>query len=587
MAISSTNLVITYRQSDDASLELAQYYQDFYDLDPSQLIELPCSSNEILADETTYETEVLSTLKTAIQTLEVSGRSIYIAILGYNVPAGYIDGFDIISGASRVARINHPFQKRSPNPIYNRQTFQRYDSLDAAQALIVSRIDAYNLELAKSLIGRAFDIKNRVFANGTFYLDPYSDIHGDLADAYRDLLIDFQLRTLRKMNLPSFVTTFIDPYLDSVIPSVENDSFVWSWFSDRGSDSFFRETSSLRIFFYNADFDGAETVRDIGERRWPVLSMRNGYAAIGSQMSNPGYDGFLNPRAFYEAILQSATVGEAHLFATPYLNWTNVLFGDPLLTFSFPTAEEFDINQGLIDEDETVRLMTLDLARAMAHHYKKESLLEEARNKVVLTHNVTVEVELLRPMQTLYSQNNEGRRSAEFTNVINKLLQFVERRNRFLDLNTPMPTFDDYLQAKNLQISELIYDAFPNRERISINRLLPSGWWQIELPVLDDAAAFAFYHFELDVSTDDDFNDIVHAIKSRDDQNGWTWEKNTNEFEPLTSGGVTSSYVGNRIRFTAPSSMYLTRGETYYFRIRQLDQLTSYDYRYFTDIIST
>ena len=60
-------------------------------------------------------------------------------------------------------------------------------------------------------------------------------------------------------------------------------------------------------------------------------------------------------------------------------------------------------------------------------------------------------------------------------------------------------------------------------------------------------------------------------------------------------GGVASSYVGRKVRYQSRKDdlisldEYLTRGQTYYFRIRQYDAIegTEFSWTSYTDIIWT
>ncbi|KKN21604.1 hypothetical protein LCGC14_0923790, partial [marine sediment metagenome] len=140
------------------------------------------------------------------------------------------------------------------------------------------------------------------------------------AEAYKDKILDFYNNILPNLNLDVWSTTFMDPYIDVSIPFVEDDSFVWSWFSDRSSSTFFQNSNAARVFSYNADYDGAFTVRNINGTRWPFLAMEAGYLSTAGAMSDPTIEGFLDPKSFYETLFQGATIGEALLFSSPFLD---------------------------------------------------------------------------------------------------------------------------------------------------------------------------------------------------------------------------------------------------------------------------
>ena len=334
MPISKENVIFAYRSGDTNSFNIASKYKSLHDLDAEQLVGIPCSDIEILANENTFNNEVLDPIKDAISSL--SNRRIWAIITGFNVPGGFHHGPDIIATTSRLSRIHHDFQKQLRNYLFDRAAFKRFDRVDARFALVTSRIDAATLDITSDFLDRTSEFKKQSTAKGKFYIDPYSGILGADAAEYQNEILDFVGRELVETNLEVFSTVFLDPYIDVVLPFVKDDSFTWSWFADRSSLSFFQATNSARLFFYNADYDGAFTVRDVNDRRWPLLAMRSDYISTAGAMSNPTIDGLLRPRPFFRALLDGATTGEAMLYSTKFVDWTMSFFGDPLLQVHFP-----------------------------------------------------------------------------------------------------------------------------------------------------------------------------------------------------------------------------------------------------------
>ena len=121
MSITTNNVVFVYRAGDSDSLEVARYYQSLHDLDDRQLISVPCSDTEILDNETEFNTQVLNPLDDALYgsaSLLINDEygsflNIWVIILGYNVPGGFYDDFDIISSTSRISRINYSYSKKN------------------------------------------------------------------------------------------------------------------------------------------------------------------------------------------------------------------------------------------------------------------------------------------------------------------------------------------------------------------------------------------------------------------------------------------------------------------------------------------
>jgi len=586
MALSSENVVVVYCLGDLASEDFADHYVSRHSLDASQKIGVPCTPNkEILDDEATFNSEILTPLKTAIDALESGGRPIHAVVLGFGVPGGFRDGDDIISSTARVSRIHHSFSKKLRNDLFDRKTFKLFDATDAQFAIVAARIDAPKLTIAKEMVDKGAELERQFFANGTFYIDPYSDRHGPFAQEYENSILNFQARTLPKLNLNSFSTIFLDPYVDVIIPAVEDDSFVWSWFTDRGASTFFKDTNAARIFFYNADFDGAETVRNVAERRWPILAIQNGYFSTAGAMSDPTIEGFLDPTAFFETILNGGTIGEAYMFSVPFLDWTMTFFGDPLVLFSFPTQDILTIE---LNVEEAIRLMSIDLARSIARYIRRSDLIEQARNTVVFSEDIDTEVPLLLPIENLSRINALSRANTIYARVSNELFAYGENVLRNRDKDNPQPTFDDLLTQAGFQVSELVVNAVSNNlQTISDSNILPQGQWQLEVPILDEVGSFAFYHFVLQVSDQSDFSNILLTVDSSLDNTNWEFEKEVNEFEQVEPIGVKSNFAGRRVRYTSKSDEFLPRAQVFYFRIRQEVNAIPFAFREFEEIIYT
>ncbi len=610
MPITKNNFIFIYRLNDSDSLELATYYASKYNMNivsantsfengkvngvdwevRGQLVGIGCSNTEILSSENDFNNEVLNPIKEAMaSSIELNSMTIWGVILGHNVPGGFYDGIDIISSTSRISRINKTYSKKIKNKLFNRNIFKRFDADDADIMLVCSRIDAPTLVLAKGYIDNAEDLKKQTYVNGTFYIDPYSDRAGPTADVYRDKILDFYNNILPNLNLDIWSTTFIDPYIDVSIPYVEDDSFVWSWFSSRSSSDFFQNSNAARIFFYNADYDGAFTIKNINGTRWPFLAMNAGYSSTAGAMSNPTNEGLLDPEGFFKGLLNGATIGESYLFASPFLDWTISLFGDPLVKVEFSVKENYKIykedEEDGIEENESWDRMSKDLAKSAAHLYKKEQEYYNILTDIVdlTSQDTDAEVLLLTLSNKLYNTNNEIRRISQLKPVTDKLFMYPQKR--FVGIET----INDYLDRQNYKVSRLLAEISSDTIILGIN-LLDQGWWQFEFTIQDDDINnFINYGFKLNV-----YSDICYTVRAlseidSSDLTNWTYEKERDNFVSVFSSGVSSSYIGRRIRYESKTGEYLIRGETYYYTITQYNIETNEQYstRQFSDIIYT
>lgn len=570
------NLLFVYRENDTGSEVVADYYLSKYDLDQSCKLSVPCSSSEILSSYSDFVSEVESPI---LQYIVASGIDPEVIILGYNVPGGFIDGTDIISSTSRISRIKHPYSKKIPNPIYNTQNLDDYD-LDAnfSIAKIVSRIDGPTPDYAKAMIDVSAATKDQLHMNGGFVLDPYSDLDTEQAIQYKEDLLYFYNTILQDINLPFAVTTTVDPYFDPVIPYLQHESMYWGWFTDRTKDTFFRETDTQRIFFYNADYDGGYTVRDATDERLCGLALRNGYGSSAGAMSDPGIDGFLRPTPFLKSLIKGFYMGEAHLLSQPYLDWTICFFGDPLVNVDIKYTES---TAEAIDEHETWRLATVDLSRAISSEIAKSNYLKDALDAIVASTDLDLEVNTLRPAYDAY--NSSLNTNSVFSSVTS-LLSLVPVSNfGYSSLNS-------YLIDKGYNLSERFTDVLGGilAAGVSSSSSYPQGYWQYEYVIADEHAGVAStYNFVLQVSDIDDFSNILHEIDSSTSTENWYYEIEKNSFTNMPSTGVSSAFVSRKVIYKSNSSQYLTRLQTYYFRIKQKDFMGSYNYSDSSDIIWT
>jgi len=113
------------------------------------------------------------------------------------------------------------------------------------------------------------------------------------------------------------------------------------------------------------------------------------------------------------------------------------------------------------------------------------------------------------------------------------------------------------------------------------------GSWTVELPILEESSSYEDYHFEIQVSSEEDFSTIIHTIDSEADQTNWTYEENENSYSGIPTEGVGSNFANRNIRYLSKNSELLTTAELYYFRLRQKSSLGTYDWRTFEDIIWT
>jgi len=584
MAIGPENIVVVYRDSDSESLEFAERYQSIHGLEDEQLVSVSCSSLEVVADYATFQTEIETPILAALGSSPLNTRAVWAIVLMPRVVGGFYDDDDIISATSRLSRINHTYSKKLLNDLFDRRTFKRFDSDDANISLIVTRFDSPIGAITTNWFNFTEDALRQLFVTGTFCIDPFSDVHRTGAAEYTDELLFFYENLLPKLGLATKTTVQIDPYIDPVISKVTNDSFVWSWATPEGSLSFFEETATLRAFFYSADPAGAFTVRDIDARTWPVLAIRSNYVSTAGHMSDPGVDGYLRPTPFFDALFRGATIGEAMLYSVPHLDWTTAFFGDPLLRFVFP--EEFDITE-LIDVDEGWNKMVDCQSQSIVNMFRKANIIKELRDAILSGSDVQVALTLIDPIEDMKNTFNQSFWKDLYVNLSKEMVKYVTARNK-IAYDRYFPTLLDYLSITGNTVTDLFLETLQNdtvSNSIPAANVEEEGTWDFEFSLEHTPGAFAFYHFELDVASDINFDDILISKKSISSVASWSFENSEGDFNKMSTNGVTSNFAGKTIKYVSQDGENLERGIYYYFRIRQRDQLTVFSYRIFREVI--
>lgn len=604
-AISANNFIVVYIDGDTDSEDFATHYANIHkmnitntdDIDISgskdgtswvakgQMVGIGSATTEILDSRETFDLNILNPIKEALNSSELINRNIWGIVLGYKVPGGfYSDNYDytgdIISSTSYLSRAcicdEHGLflssESKISNKLYNRSVYKQFDSLDAQEALIVSRIDAPSLAIAKIMVDNANILSKKRFVNGTFYIDPYANKFGDDAIDYTNLLLYFYDNVLPQLNLETWTTNPSDPYTDSVIPFVQNDSFMWSWFTDRATSSFFQMSSKGRTFFYNADFDGANSLREETLKTWPFLSIMGGYATTAGAMSDPGIDGFLNPNAFFKALINRATIGEAYLYSLPYLNWTMTLIGDPLTSICFPDVAIPD--ETVLTASASWELMSKDIAKASAYLYKKAIDTNNIIKACTDSQDLQTKLVISPCAQKYYAKNSDDSRVSQLQQITQKLFTYATRLYTYDGIQVKNPTIDEYLTFNNFRVSQLLLDMVG--ATVSSANIYPEGYWELDFTLEDYAAAFINYHFKINIYSDEEMLNLISSFDSGESQRNWYYEQTPNTFVSVSIDGVPASYISRRIRYISGVEDYLSRGNIYYFNVMQYNSQDIY-----------
>lgn len=580
------NVICVYRQNDTDSYSFAQNYKRIHNLDADQLVAIPCSNVEILADYATFLTEVENPIKTAISTGTLNNRNVFGIVLMPLVPGGFYDGINIVSSTSRISRMKSSYARNTQNPIYNRQVFKRFNDADAISFYICTRIDG-PLSIVEQWFENIENTNTRLLATGDFYLDPYSAYTFTNASTYQAELVEFGNNYAARLGNEVKKTVQRQAGRDAFFGSVSEDSFFWGWGADRGSTTFFKTTPHLRGFFYNADLSGGFTIRNSTSRSWPLLAIRSGYNATAGSMKAENSLEFLRPTPFMDTLYRGATLGEAFLFSQPYLDSSMSVFGDALQVYQFPTPI---IESNLVPINKSWANMEDFLAKAIISDFRRTKVIENLRNKIARGTDEQVLLDLLYPLNDLYLKYSDLAWKSDYSLITKDFFNFANDLNRRQYEKTYV-SINDFLDFTGNKISDIVLQTSLNENvaaNINAANIRTIGSWEFITDLEHYYGDFRFYNLELEVAKYyDDFVEQQQILikKTFDSTTSWFYEDLDGNYQQFSSNGITSNYVGRKVKYKSQADELLNRGEYYWFRFRQVDELQEFDWRYYQVLI--
>ena len=195
--------------------------------------------------------------------------------------------------------------------------------------LMVSRLDAPTVELAKGLVDQALQAE-RSGLQGTVYFDARglkakdpTDTYGVYDQSLRDAAEVVKQRSEYRVVLDNAEATIGKP---GAAPDV---AFYIGWYKLRSYDDAF--TFKPGAIGYHMASAEAITVHGRGERGWCKNALAHGIAATLGSVGEPYLDAFPEPARFTTLLLTGQySLAEVYYLTSRYVSWRMVLFGDPL-----------------------------------------------------------------------------------------------------------------------------------------------------------------------------------------------------------------------------------------------------------------
>jgi hypothetical protein len=277
-------------------------------------------------------------------------------------------------------------------------------------------------------------------------------------------------------------------------------------------------------------------------------------------------------------------------------------FGDPLIFISFPV--EVENNTEKMEENESWYAVSKQLARIASYLLKKQEDALEIREEILNSNDKETELSLLKISNILFLQNNEKNREYQLKKSVYNLFNYPSKRFTYSGLSQSFPNINTYLSDKGYKISRLLSSVVLSN-LITDGNLFDQGWWEFEFILQDDFFGYVNYFFELEIYEDEELTivatnslgNIVSNFNSGTMSVGWSYEFESGDFRDIPVSGVSSSFIGRKIKYTSRKDSlitsineYLTRGQVYYFKIRQYIEggnAQYFEWRTYSDIIYT
>lgn len=565
------NMVAVFYRADDAdSLDVAEYYATQRNIPLSNIVGLSCDSQDNVLSlqevQDQIEQPILSAIRGHGSAFSSSDHmsDIWVIVLCYNVPYRYVnaDG-EIMSIASRLHRMGFATSEKFPNATFDRKDWKFFDVGDAEVLKIVSHITAPTPLLAKILVDRSVEADTLPNITGKIFIDPYGNKETIPQLDYEDAIMEFVDFDMESFGLETTVTVDLeDPYIEPQVHTLAGDSFYWGWYTPRVSHNLFKESSAKRVFLYNADDDSGLDIHIDPDTEvsngWCITAMNvePGYAACAGATSAPEEDAYLRARPFFESLHRGASVGEAFLFSSPYVDWKIFMVGDPLMVVNFPEPYQHDI----LTNDEAIRRVKADIEEAYAWGLRQADLLYDIRQFYVLSDDLTESVLMLEPAANWYDAKNRDVQRLTFIPAASALLQHVRQSTEI--------SFSEWIVSRNEKTTQDVLDLVTHisSSTISSDYIYPEGQWQAEWEFTRTRNRLENIHFMIEVSEDDDFSSIKVSVGTEDSVVGWEYEKELYSFTALPNSGLMSNYSGRRVRYTSPLEHYLIPKSVYYIR---------------------
>lgn len=299
-------VAVLYRGSSDASRQFADACVSQLGVPRANLINLPTASgDETLGDYAAFQAQVEAAIQAYFALNPTVAQRCTCFLIGHGVPGYFMHQGVKHSAVSRLMNFGTPFAGPVANPLFERPV-ARLSQADLNGKRLCARIDAADLTASLGLLDRAAaSAVGEVPADQALFVDDESLRFSPACGRLR-----LNVRTEGAMS---------------------GDALAWV----TGAAATFGQPAGVRAFFGAASAGSLDSLRQGPCLGRNALSSAGGYAAaVGFAAAIDGLD----PERFFEAIRQGAGLAEAGALASPCLDSSLVVAGNPLMTVGLPKA---------------------------------------------------------------------------------------------------------------------------------------------------------------------------------------------------------------------------------------------------------
>jgi uncharacterized protein (TIGR03790 family) len=197
---------------------------------------------------------------------------------------------------------------------------------DDPPVLMVSRLDAPTVELAKGLVDKALEAE-RSGLQGTVYFDARGLQPDGPTDTYG--VYDHSLREAATLAKEISSYDVVLDLAERTMASMPNVALYIGWYRLRSYEDVFSFNPGA-IGYHMASAE-AVTIHDPHERGWCKNALERGISATVGSVGEPYLDAFPEPARFTRLLLSGKyPLVEVYYLTSRYVSWRMVLFGDPL-----------------------------------------------------------------------------------------------------------------------------------------------------------------------------------------------------------------------------------------------------------------